>query len=93
MNKKEIKRKYFEKIKILNNYNKYYYIKSKPIIDDKKYDELKNEILDLEKKFVFLKSNNSPSKIVGHKPSKNFKKAVHRVPMLSLEMHLQRKIY
>ena len=38
----------------------------------------------LEKKYNFLKSKNSPSKIVGHKPSKNFKKALHKVPMLSL---------
>ena len=36
---------------------------------------LKKEILLLEKKYNFLKSKNSPSKIVGYKPSKNFKKS------------------
>ena len=31
-----------------------------------------------------LKYKKSPSKTVGFKPSKNFKKALHRIPMLSL---------
>ena len=47
-------------------------------------DDLKKEIILLENKYAFLKSNNSPSKSVGHKPSKNFKKVSHKVPMLSL---------
>ena len=45
---------------------------------------LKKEILDLEKKYKFLKNKNSPSKIVGYKPSKSFEKYKHKVPMLSL---------
>ena len=84
MNKKIIEAQYKKKIKLLNNYNKNYYDKSKPLVDDKEYDELKKETLFLEKKYKFLKSKNSPSKIIGYKPSKNFKKVLHRVPMLSL---------
>ena len=38
----------------------------------------------LEKKYKFIDSKKSPNKIVGYKPSKNFKKAQHRTPMLSL---------
>ena len=45
---------------------------------------LKKEIIDLEKKYKFLSHKDSPSKIVGFKPSKNFKKIQHKVPMLSL---------
>ncbi|MDA9631271.1 NAD-dependent DNA ligase LigA, partial [Candidatus Pelagibacter sp.] len=45
---------------------------------------LKRDILILENKFEFLKSKNSPSKVVGYKPSKNFQKVKHKVPMLSL---------
>ena len=41
-------------------------------------------ILELEKKHNFLNNKNSPSKIVGFKPSKSFEKYTHRVPMLSL---------
>ena len=45
---------------------------------------LKKEIIRFRKNYNFLKSKNSPSKIVGFKPSKNFKKSLHKVPMLSL---------
>ncbi len=84
MNKKEVQGIYKEKLKLIKKYNKYYYDISKPIVSDSEYDKLKNNILLLEKKYDFLQSNNSPSRIVGHKPSKNFKKDLHRVPMLSL---------
>ena len=84
MDKKEIQKLYQKKINLLNKYNKYYYDKNKPLIDDKNYDELKISILSLEKKYDFLKSKKSPSEITGYKPSKNFKKSTHRVPMLSL---------
>ena len=84
MNKKEIVKEYLEKLKILKGYNKFYYDKSNPKISDKKYDQLKTAILLMETKHDFLKSKDSPSKVVGYKPSKNFKKAQHKVPMLSL---------
>ena len=84
MNKKEIVKEYLEKIELLKDCNKYYYDKSNPKISDKKYDQLKSIILFMETKYEFLKSKDSPSKVVGYKPSKNFKKAQHKVPMLSL---------
>ena len=84
MDKKEIQKLYQEKIKLLNRYNQYYYDKNKPLVDDKNYDKLKISILSLEKKHNFLKSKKSPSEIIGYKPSKNFKKSAHKVPMLSL---------
>ena len=84
MNKKETQIEYNKKIKLINEYNKFYYDKSNSKVTDREYDELKKYILLLEKKYVFLKSKNSPSKIIGYKPSKNFNKALHRAPMLSL---------
>ena len=84
MNKKEVQKEYNKKIKLINKYNKYYYNENSPLISDKDYDEIKKDILLLEKKHDFLNSKKSPSKIVGHKPSKNFQKISHRVPMLSL---------
>ena len=83
MNKK-ILEEYKKKIKLINKYNKFYYDKSKPLVLDKDYDDLKRDILKLETTYTYLNSKKSPSKIVGHKPSKNFKKENHRVPMLSL---------
>jgi len=84
MNKKEVQKKYNKKIRLIDEYNKHYYTKSSPLVTDGEYDEIKNEIYTLEKKYKYLNSEKSPSKSVGYKPSKNFKKALHRVPMLSL---------
>ena len=58
--------------------------KNSPSISDKEFDDIKIEILDLEKKYSYLKSSKSPSNSVGFKPSKNFKKFKHKEPMLSL---------
>ena len=84
MDKKKLKIQYEEKIKLINKYNKSYYDNSKPEVTDREYDNLKKKIFILENKYNFLKSKSSPSKVIGHKPSKNFKKFFHKVPMLSL---------
>ena len=79
-----IKKNYFKKIKEFKNNSKYYYEKSKPKISDFEFDKLKQQILELEKNYNYLKSPYSPSNAVGFKPSKNFQKIKHKVPMLSL---------
>jgi DNA ligase (NAD+) len=84
MESDSVKKNYLIKIKKINEHNKYYYNKSKPNISDQDYDLLKKEIIDLEKKFHFLKNKKSPSETVGYKPSTNFQKIKHKVPMLSL---------
>ena len=81
---KLIKKNYLKKINLINKYNKAYYKNSRPVVDDFEYDNLKIEILELENKYKFLKSNKSPSLTVGYKPSKNFKKVKHKIAMLSL---------
>ena len=84
MTDKEIQKYYKKKIKELTKHNKLYFENSSPEISDKDYDEIKKEILDLEKKYIFLKSDLSPSNSLGYEPSKNFIKFKHRVKMLSL---------
>ena len=84
MNKKDILFDYQKKIDKFKVYNKAYYENSDQKVSDEEYDELKNKILKLEYKYNFLKSKFSPSNTVGFKPSKNFKKSLHKVPMLSL---------
>ena len=84
MKNEEVKKDYLKKIKKFEDCNRNYYEKSKPILSDAEFDRLKNKILGLEKKYIFLNSSNSPSKIVGFKPSKNFQKIKHKIPMLSL---------
>ncbi len=84
MNKNSIKKKYKEKTKALNHYNKRYYNENTSEITDAKFDILKKEIIELETKYNFLKNQNSPMSKVGFKPSRNFRKVAHRKPMLSL---------
>jgi DNA ligase (NAD+) len=91
MSKKKIENQYNQKIKLLNEYNKFYYDRSNPKVSDKAYDELKKSILSLEHDYEFLKSKESPSIKVGFKPSKNFQKILHRVPMLSLANAFERE--
>ena len=84
MDENIIKRKFLKIISKLKRYDEAYYDKSSPVISDSDYDLLKKSIIDLQKKYEFLKDIDSPSKEVGFKPSKNFKKKSHKVPMLSL---------
>jgi len=84
MNKKEVKELYLKKIKDFKFHNYLYFEKNNPKLSDGEFDKLKNEIFDLEKKHKYLKNEDSPSNSLGFKPSKNFKKVPHKVPMLSL---------
>ena len=74
MQKKEIKKVYIQKIKELRKHDKAYFKHDKPIISDKDYDIIKNEVLGLEQKYKYLKNRNSPSKKVGYEPSSRFRK-------------------
>jgi len=84
MNKDLVSKNYLKKIRLLQKYSEHYYDKDKPIVSDQKFDLLKKEIIVLESKYQFLKNEFSPTKSVGFKPSKNFQKVKHKVPMLSL---------
>ena len=84
MKESEIRNNYLKKINELKKHNKLYFEDSSPIISDKDYDKIKKDILNLEKKFSYLKDASSPSISLGFTPSKNFIKSKHRVKMLSL---------
>ena len=84
MKKDEIKKKYNSKINEFKKHNRLYYNESKPIVTDKEFDQLKKEILELEKKYDFLNNRYSPANTIGSKASKSFDKYEHKVLMLSL---------
>ena len=84
MSNQLIQKEYNKKVKLIKYYNKKYYNDNISEITDADYDNLKKEIIELEKNNKFLRSKNSPTKTIGYKPSKNFKKVKHKVPMLSL---------
>jgi len=84
MNKILIEKNYAKIIDQLKKHNQAYYEKDSPIISDQQYDILKKKIIDLEHEHKFLKNKESPTQLVGFKPSKSFQKVKHKVPMLSL---------
>ena len=84
MKKKNILKEYKKKINEYKRFNEAYYDKNNPIINDSEFDEIKQNLIELEKKYKFLNDNDSPSNTVGYKPSKNFNKIPHKAPMLSL---------
>ena len=84
MQKKEIEKLYIIKISKLKKYDKAYFDQDKPIVFDSDYDNLKKEILNLEKKYKFLKNIYQIQSKVGYEPSKKFKKIKHLKSMLSL---------
>ncbi len=84
MKENDIKKYYNQRINQYRKHNKLYFDKSSPKISDKEYDQIKRDILDLEKQYSYLNSNLSPSNSLGFTPSKNFIKSSHRVKMLSL---------
>ncbi|MGV8146455.1 MAG: NAD-dependent DNA ligase LigA [Alkaliphilus sp.] len=71
-------------VKKLNEYNYNYYVLDKPIVSDKAYDDLYDELINLEKEFNIVLEN-SPSRRVGGEPLKKFKTHKHIAPLLSLD--------
>ena len=52
----KINQKYLRKIKLFTRYNKHYYDLNKPLVGDNEFDKLKLELINLEKKIQFFKS-------------------------------------
>ena len=84
MERKEKEKIYINKINELRKHDEAYFKHDNPVITDKDYDDIKAEILSLEKEHKYLKNKNSPSQKVGYDPSGKFKKIAHSIPMLSL---------
>ena len=61
----EIKILYNKKIKSLKKHNKLYFTNDNPQISDADYDKLKIELLELEKKYPFLRKIESVGEIIG----------------------------
>ena len=84
MKKNEIIKNYTNKVKNFKSHNNLYHNYDKPEISDALYDQLKQDIFKLEKKFKYLKDLGLTKNIVGSIPVNKFKKIQHLRPMLSL---------
>ena len=73
---------YKKKIKLIKDYDKFYYELSNPKVSDSKYDQIKKELLQFEdsnNKYTLIKNK------IGYVPSKKFSKVKHSEKMLSLD--------
>src|SRR5215211_6640349 len=62
-----------------------YYVEARPVINDREYDALYRELLDLETSFPELRTPDSPSQRVGGQPLEGFVSIRHLRPMMSLD--------
>jgi DNA ligase (NAD+) len=69
----------------INHHNHLYYVDNAPVISDRDFDRLLQELTDLEKQHPELLTPDSPTQRVGGEPIEGFVKVVHKVPMLSIE--------
>ncbi|EMH79814.1 DNA ligase (NAD+) [alpha proteobacterium HIMB114] len=78
-------KEYQEKKNKLFEYNKFYYDKNSPKIDDATYDRLKKQLIFYEKTNQISEKEKKVSDTIGFSPSKKFSKVKHAESMLSLE--------
>ncbi|SCZ06749.1 NAD-dependent DNA ligase LigA [Alkaliphilus peptidifermentans] len=68
----------------LNEHNYRYYVLDEPIISDKEYDELYDQLIKLEEETGIV-NEDSPTSRVGGEPIKSFQPHRHMVPLWSLD--------
>ena len=84
MNRDEAQARIAELTKALNKHNHLYYVEDQPEISDFEFDQLLEQLLQLENKFPELRSTTSPTQRVGGAVTKEFNAVKHKYPMLSL---------
>lgn len=73
-----------ELVVLLNKYAYHYYVLDEPIVADKQYDELYNELLALEEK-TGVRLPDSPTRRIGGDPIKEFRPHTHLHKLYSLD--------
>lgn len=73
-----------ELVALLNKYAYHYYVLDEPIVADKQYDELYNELLTLEEK-TGVRLPDSPTRRIGGDPIKEFRPHTHLHKLYSLD--------
>ncbi|MDZ5713492.1 NAD-dependent DNA ligase LigA [Jeotgalibacillus haloalkalitolerans] len=69
---------------LLNQYNYEYHVLDKPTVPDAEYDQLLNELKEIEESHPELATSDSPTQRVGGAVLEQFSKVTHKTSMLSL---------
>ncbi len=79
-------RKKIESLRVeLDNHNYLYYVKNSPVISDQEFDEMLEELIELENAYPEFIVDDSPSKKVGGTVAEGFDPHEHIVPMMSID--------
>jgi DNA ligase (NAD+) len=68
----------------IERHNQAYYVEAVPLISDREYDALVEELGGLEQRFPGLRSEASPTTTVGSDLTEGFATVAHSIPMLSI---------
>ena len=69
----------------LTGHSHRYHVLDDPVISDEEYDGMLKRLMEIEEAFPEWSTPDSPTKRVGAPPLESFEKALHSVPMLSLD--------
>ncbi len=69
----------------LHRHNHLYYVEARPVISDREYDQLMQELIELERQHPELITPDSPSQRVGGDVIDALKPVKHAVPMMSID--------
>ena len=72
-------------VKEIDRHDRLYYVEARPVIGDRDYDLLYNELLKLEKEYPQHLDPNSPTQRVSGAPISGFEQVRHDPPMQSLD--------
>ncbi len=85
MTREQAQRKAEELSRVLRDYQHAYYVASRPLVTDREYDRLFDELLAIEKEFPELVRPDSPSQRVGSDLTHDLPEVAHSIPVLSLD--------
>ena len=85
MTRREAEKRAAELSRALRDYQHAYYVASRPLVSDKEYDALFDQLLALEKAFPDLAAVDSPTRRVGSDLTQELPEVAHTIPVLSLD--------
>ena len=85
MSRREAEKRVTELREEIRRHDHAYYVLTEPVISDREYDKLFDELKRLEAEYPDLVTADSPSQRVGGQPLKGFRQVTHAVPMLSID--------
>ena len=85
MTRKEAQKRVTELSKELRDYQRAYFVESRPLVSDAEYDRLFDELTGLETRFPGLVQPDSPTRRVGSDLTQELPETPHTIPVLSLD--------